>query len=353
MPSTSQQNILRVAYGFTGSVQDEMEVFQGFMEVAEKEGWQVVLLHEQFEMQLRSLILRRAVDAVVGDFISEQWLHSLPDTLPRVHRGSGSLGPRIASVNLNLNALFEQAASHFSQMGYEEVYYFSPNRTEELPWIRSVSALRELLQTSEYPGILCASDYWARQGIHQARSLGKAVPEAVGFVGVGDRRLDGLLADIGISSFPLPHRELGRMAAKLLQEQLAGLPPRQVKVSPGRLIPRESSRKQTEAADLRTRLDEFLLTRLTDPPPVEAWARRLGMSRRSFENRFATENGCTPYVYFMQMRVMEAQRLLRDSDWTIARIGQAVGIPDPPRFSAFFRKAIGQAPSDWRRGVGG
>jgi AraC-like DNA-binding protein len=348
MPSSSHKNARRIAYGFTGRIQDEMEIFQGFMEVATEEGWQVVPLHEQFEMQLRSLIKREAVDAVVGDFISEQWLRSLPADLPRVHRGGGSLGKNVSSVYLNVKELFELASQHFAEMGYGEVFYFSPTRAEGLPWIRSLASLREVLLTCDAPGILCASDYWARQGIALARSLGKDVPEALGFVGVGDRPLDGMLADMGISSLPQPHRELGRAAAKLLIEQLRGESPRQLPVSPGRLIPRESSRKHSRAADLRSRLDEILLPRLADPPPVEEWARRLGHSRRAFEMRFRAETGMTPYGYLIGLRVTEAKRLLAETDLDIFRIGQAIGIPDPPRFSAFFRKNTDRSPSQWR-----
>lgn len=342
------QHGLRVAYGFTGRIQDEMEIFRGFMEVADTEGWQVVPLHEQFELQLRRLIERQAVDGVVGDFISEQWLRSLPGALPCVHRGGGPLGDRVSSVYLNLDDLFAKARRHFSEMGYREVYYFSPTRAEGLPWLRSLDALRDLLRTRQEPGILCASDYWARQGIGLARALGLAVPEAAGFVGVGDRALDGLLADMGISSLPQPHGELGRATGRLLAGQLAGEPPRQLPVSPGPLIPRESSRKTSRVADLRSRLDELLLPNLAEPPPVEEWARRLGCSRRSFEMRFREETGLTPYAYLIGLRMAEAKRLLRETDLDITRIGQALGIPDPPRFSAFFRKYAGMTPTGWR-----
>ena len=341
---------LRVAYGFSGRIQDEMEVYQGFCEVADAQGWQTWMLHDHFETQLRGLLAKGVVDAVVGDFISWQWLQSLPASLALVHRGAMPLGEEVFSVSLDMEKGMAQVAAHFEERGYEEMFYYSPRRLEGMTWIRSAASLRDLLTGPCHAGIFCATDCLARQGIHMARSLGKAVPEQFGFVGVGDRRLDRLLADMEISTLPEPHRELGRQAAYLLQKQMEGDSPRQILVPPGRLILRQSSRKLQDSLSLRERLDEWLVPVLAEAPPVEEWARRMGMSRRSFENAFSRENGVTPYAYFMQHRAKEAKRLLVETDWTIARIGQEIGIPDPPRFSAFFRKATGKTPSQWRDG---
>ncbi|MDF3129727.1 helix-turn-helix domain-containing protein [Kiritimatiellaeota bacterium B1221] len=339
---------LRVAYGFSGRIQDEMEAYQGFLEVADEMGWQVWLLHEHFETQLRRLLEKGLVDAVVGNFISAHWLETLPAGLGVVHRGESDLGEAVFSVSLDMFSGMKQVESHLEEMGYERFFVYSPKRVGEMSWIRSRDSLRDILQTEEPVGVFCTSDFLAREGIHIARSVGRQVPEQVGFVGVGDRRLDRLLAEIDISSLPEPHREMGRQAAWLLQECMEGGEARQIKVSPGQLIARQSSRRQEGVVALKARLDEWLLPMMSDPPPVEDWARRMGMSRRSFENAFSRDHGVTPYVYFMQRRVQEAQRLLRETDWTISRIGQAVGIPDPPRFSAFFRKHTGKTPSAWR-----
>jgi len=342
---------LRVAYGFSGRIQDEMEAYQGFREVADEQGWQVWVLHEQFEIQLRGLLEKGVVDAVVGDFISLRWIKSLPTDLTRVHRGTIPLGEEVCSVTLDMGKGIDQVKRHFDEMGYEEMYVYSPKRLEGLPWIRSTVSLREVLESKKHAGIFCGSDYWARKGIQLARSMGKPVPEQFGFVGIGDSRLDRLLAEMDISTLPEPHRELGQQAALLVKAQLEGASPRQIRVAPRQLIPRQSSRKTLHQFSLCDRLTEWLLPFMADPPPVEEWARRMGMSRRSFENAFVHETGVTPYVYFMKMRTQEAQRLLSETEWTIARIGQTIGIPDPPRFSAFFKKTTGQTPSAWRRGV--
>lgn len=340
---------LRVAFGFSGRMEDEMEAYRGFKEIADEEGWQLWTLHENFETQLRRLLERDLVDAVVGAFISLRWVESLPEKLIKIHRGFHPPGGSLSSVSLDMEQVLEQVTTHFREMGYSRTRVFSPRRIGTLPWVRSADSLREILQQESSAAFFCPSDYLARQGIQVARSLGAKVPEDFGFAGLGDRRLDRLLAEVEITSVPEPHAEIGRQAAALLKEQLAGDAPRQCRVKAGRLIPRESSRRESFRSSLRARVEELLLPVLATPPPAADWAGSMGMSRRAFETAFSRETGKTPYAYFLELRVNEARRLLSETDWTIARVGQAVGIPDPPRFSAFFRTQTGSTPSDWRR----
>jgi len=344
-----KRKTLRIAYGFLGRTQDEIEILQGFQGVSDQEGWQVIVLHEQFEMQLRELIDKNLVDAVVGDFISERWLESLPSDLLIVHRGSEPLGPSTYSVSTDLKQMIHMAEDHFKEMGYASSVYYSPRRMEGVEWVRNRESLRECLLKQKNTGVMCVSDFLARQGIQLARQLGLRVPEDVGFVGIGDRRLDRLLADSDISSFPKPNREIGKTAAQLIKDQIERHNPKQILLSPGALLSRESSRKEHQKQNLKSRVDKLIALGLADPPPVSDWAKQVGMSRRSFENAFSEQVGMTPYAYLMHLRIQEAKRLLKETDSTVAKVGLAIGIPDPPRFSAFFRKATGTTASEWRK----
>lgn len=345
----------RVAYGFTGQLQEAIEVYQGFLEPAAELGWQVIALQEQFEIQLRRLIELHAVDAVVGDFISKIWVETLPADLPVVQLGGQPLAGTIPSVCLNETEIGRRAVAHFEEMGYETILYFSTRRSTEicgdsgLEWVRSVESLRDRIRNQTAVGVLCASDFLARRGMQVARSLDLGVPEDIGFVGIGNRTLDGILADQGISSFPVPFPDMGRAAAALLSERVDENRVRHSQISPGELLVRQSSARRSDKGRLRHQVNDLLHNRLAAPPPVADWARRLGMSRRSFERSFAEECGVTPYEYLLQLRTLEAQRLLEQTDWTIARIGEAVGIPDPARFSAFFRKRCGVTAVEWRK----
>lgn len=351
---------VRVVYGFGGHVQDDLEKYQGFMEVALERGWRVVVLYERFETQLRKLLEAGAVDAVVGEFISETWIRGLPGTAEMVHVGDGPVSGGISSVSLDGGAIGRAAGRHLLDMGYCGRVLFSTRRAPGIlkglkeagggpvDWLRTLPMLEERLAKSERTGIFCLNDFHARQAIQLAKKLGVALPANVGVLGMGDRFWDGVVAGMEISSVRVPYRAVGRSAARLLAERLEGRPCRQVHIAPGRIVVRESSRRE-RGGRLRTLADQWFADRLDDPPTMEEAAGLAGMSRRSFETAFARETGATPYEYLLRLREEEAKRLLGDTDLTVAEIGARVGYPDPPRFSAFFKRRAGLPPGGWRR----
>lgn len=349
----------RVVYGFGGHLQDDLEKYQGFMEVALERAWQVVVLYERFETQLRKLMEADAVDAVVGEFISETWIRGLPGSAEWVHVGNGPLSAGISSASLDGEAIGRAARRHLREMGYLEQVLFSTRRAsgiqrglegadgEAVDWMRTLAMLEERITQPGRLGIFCLSDFHARQAIHLAKNLGRNLPADLGVLGMGDRFWDGVVAGTEISSVRIPYREVGRAAARLLVERREGLAPRHVGIAPGRIVVRESSRREGRGR-LRILADQWFADRLDDPPAMREAAEQAGMSRRSFEIAFAAETGTTPYEYLLRLREAEAKRQLLSTGHTVAEIGARVGYPDPPRFSAFFRHRTGLPPGSWR-----
>jgi len=354
----------RVAYGFGGRLQDDLEMYQGFMEVASPRGWRMLVLPEHFETRLRRLLDAGVVDAVVGDFISELWLRGLPGDVPAVHMGDRPLESEgVSSVVLDWREIGRVAGDHLRETGYGERWVYAPLMPEgvlegmaeveggEPEGFRTRDELGDRLKSARRPGVFCLSDFYARRGIQLARHNGVRIPEDAGFLGLGDRFWDGVVAETGISSIPVPRREAGRMAATLLAERLEGRAARVHRLRPGVVRARQSTRSLDDAGTLRIRVEGVFQAQLADPPPIDDLARNAGMSRRSFETAFARETGQTPYAFLLGMREAEARRLLRETDWTVGRIGAEVGMPDPPAFSAFFKRRTGKSPSDWRGGA--
>jgi LacI family transcriptional regulator len=358
-----QIGAVQVVFGFSGGLQEDLERYQGVMTVAQAEGWHVLGVHEQFERSLTRLVASGAVDGVIGEFMSEAWLNHLPEDLPLVHTGRTAFSDQVASVTFDAEALGRAAAEHFEQMGYRrvlvyelpgqplppEVYAGLGGDAEGLR-VRGNNELENFFTgiQDEPVGLLCPSDFVARQVIQAAERAGVAVPEAVGVLGIGDRFLDRIAVEREISSIPLPHPELGRAAAELLRDQLGGRLPRRMRVAPGQVIARETTLRENHPRALVVRVEGLFRPNLAEPPDLEDVARRVGMSRRAFERAFRDQSGTTPYQYLLTLRLEESQRLLRETDWTVSRIGERVGYPEPPRFSAFFRRQTGMSPSEWR-----
>ena len=86
--------------------------------------------------------------------------------------------------------------------------------------------------------------------------------------------------------------------------------------------------------------------------PLEAPARRAGMSLRNFVRRFQHATGDNPLIYLQKLRVAAAKRLLESDHRTMQEISDAVGYQDPAYFRSLFQRHTGVSPSAYRRRFG-
>jgi len=86
--------------------------------------------------------------------------------------------------------------------------------------------------------------------------------------------------------------------------------------------------------------------------PLEAPARRVGMSLRNFVRRFKQATGDSPLIYLQKLRVAAAKRLLESDHRTMQEISDAVGYQDVAFFRGLFRRHTGVSPSAYRRRFG-
>ncbi|MBD0384068.1 AraC family transcriptional regulator [Paenibacillus sedimenti] len=83
-------------------------------------------------------------------------------------------------------------------------------------------------------------------------------------------------------------------------------------------------------------------------------AERLGIGERQLNEKFHELFGQTAYAYLIQLRLRKAKEWLPSRpDWTVRRIGEAVGFRDASHFIATFRQKEGMTPDTYRRLYGG
>jgi AraC family transcriptional regulator, arabinose operon regulatory protein len=79
-------------------------------------------------------------------------------------------------------------------------------------------------------------------------------------------------------------------------------------------------------------------------------ASQLGIGERQLNERFRELFGQTAYAYLIQLRLRKAKEWLPSRpDWTIRRIGEAVGFRDASHFVSTFRKKEGMTPDTYRK----
>jgi transcriptional regulator GlxA family with amidase domain len=86
--------------------------------------------------------------------------------------------------------------------------------------------------------------------------------------------------------------------------------------------------------------------------PVDAPAKRVGMSPRNFVRRFKQATGDSPLSYLQKLRVSAAKRLLESDHRTVQEVSDAVGYQDVAFFRALFQRHTGESPSAYRRRFG-
>lgn len=84
-------------------------------------------------------------------------------------------------------------------------------------------------------------------------------------------------------------------------------------------------------------------------PDYAALAAELGTSPSTLRRRFHETTGTSPHAYLLQCRIVEARRMLGETDLPVKTIAQRLGYNDVYFFSRQFRQLSGVPPAAYRR----
>jgi transcriptional regulator GlxA family with amidase domain len=89
--------------------------------------------------------------------------------------------------------------------------------------------------------------------------------------------------------------------------------------------------------------------RLGEPLDVATMAHHAAVSPRTFARRFREETGTTPLQWLLSRRVIEARRLLEETDLPVDAIAWRAGFGTPASLRDHFRRATETTPIAYRR----
>jgi transcriptional regulator GlxA family with amidase domain len=189
-----------------------------------------------------------------------------------------------------------------------------------------------------------ATTHWAWAGELAARFPAVEVdPEAL-FVDEGQVLTSaGLSAGIDLS-LHLIRRDYGAAAGERVARHMVAAPHRDggqaqfFRPSPGVAAGGSLEPTRRRAA-----------SRLEEPLDVAAMSRHAGVSPRTFARRFRAETGTTPLQWLLGQRVLEARRLLEDSDLPVEEVAWRSGFGNAASLRDHFRRATATTPSAYRR----
>lgn len=93
----------------------------------------------------------------------------------------------------------------------------------------------------------------------------------------------------------------------------------------------------------------WLLERLDQPFSLTELSRAVGLTPRTLSRRFVQATGESPKQYWLQLRLLRAEEMLRETNLSIQEISNLLGFSDPSYFIRLFRQRAGITPNDYRR----
>jgi transcriptional regulator GlxA family with amidase domain len=93
----------------------------------------------------------------------------------------------------------------------------------------------------------------------------------------------------------------------------------------------------------------WIAERLAEPLDVASMSSHAGVSPRTFARRFREETGTTPLQWLLSRRVLEARRLLEETDLPVETIAWRTGFGTAASLREHFRRATATTPTAYRR----
>ncbi len=93
----------------------------------------------------------------------------------------------------------------------------------------------------------------------------------------------------------------------------------------------------------------WLLERLDQTFSLAQLADAVGLTPRTLSRRFVQATGESPKQYWLQLRLLRAEELLRETNLSIQEIAELLGFSDAAYFTRLFRQRAGITPNNYRR----
>jgi LacI family transcriptional regulator len=178
------------------------------------------------------------------------------------------------------------------------------------------------------------------------------VPDDVAILCSEEDELASAVSVSELSAVECGGEQVGYHAARLLAGMMDGDPPPTEPLllrSPGVITRQSTEVLAIDDPELASAF-RFIREYAHLPISVDTILKRVPLSRRALEQRFAQKLGRTPAAAIRHVRLERAQHYLRDTDYSVSEIAELCGFRTPEVFARVFKRAFGLRPSDFRTG---
>ena len=163
------------------------------------------------------------------------------------------------------------------------------------------------------------------------------------------RLIDECNATYSVSEYPLSLRETApiggeQMSLLLLEEFLILL----LRNAEGRETPHAATNNQGYRSNQIEEICDYLRSNIYGKVTLNDLVERFHFSKSFLCEQFKKNKGQSPVSYYLELKLTEAKRLLREDDITITEISEKLSFESPEYFSRYFKKRVGHSPRDFR-----
>lgn len=216
----------------------------------------------------------------------------------------------------------------------------------------STDSLTRWLQGLPKPvGLFACNDVCGQQVLNVCRESGIAVPEQIAVLGVDNDTVHCELSEPPLSSIQLNATEIGRVAARLLDDMIdhRGTPPAKTFINAAGLVVRQSTDIVAVEDPVVARAIRFIRQNAHTAISVTDVVTAAAVSRRQLERRFEQALRRTPNEEIQRVRLRRVKLFLATTDLSLTEIAGKAGFEYPEYLSTVFRKAFGMTPMAFRK----
>lgn len=218
-------------------------------------------------------------------------------------------------------------------------------------WPAERTWLAERLKALPKPlAVFCWDDVKAADVIQACRSAGLLTPEEIAVLGVNNDELICEALPVPLSSIDTDMEGRAYLAAQLLDRAMRGEQiSQQTFVPPKGLV----TRKSTDILATRNvgvaRALRFIWENVHEPLRVAQVAKVAGITPRGLHKAFVAQLGRTPIEEIHRVRLLRAQKLLRESRDKIGAIAEKAGYDSAKNMLRAFQQQTGMTPRQYRQ----
>lgn len=229
---------------------------------------------------------------------------------------------------------------------------FHASASVSLDWQQLLDALCQWLESLEPPvGVMAAYDMRALHVLEACRRLRLRIPDQVAVLGVDNHQVVCELADPQLSSIIQGGFQVGRRAAELLDEMMAGKRGggQTHTIAPVGVVTRHST-------DVLAIEDEDVVTAIRmirqgacQGIQVKDIVNAASIARVTLEKRFKAVLGRTMHAEIKRVQMERVKELLRTTDLPMHKIASRTGFEYVEYLSNSFRQLHGMTPGQYRK----